>query len=66
MAEPQWPLMAVKDGQLGNITPVLVMVESESDLTTILHQVQPGSIAYLAGFGTLWQLDASETWQGVE
>ena len=52
----------VKDGVLykGNVAES-VMVESSEDLSS-LTGLTPGSIAYTAGFESIWQLDASNTW----
>ena len=41
-----------------------VMVESESDLAS-LNNYAVGSIAYTAGFGSMWQLNASGEWVEV-
>ena len=45
--------------------PLNIMVESESDLTALAGKVDPGSIAYTAGYGSAWQLDASGAWQTI-
>lgn len=45
--------------------PMNIMVESESDLTALAGKVDPGSIAYTAGYGSAWQLDASGAWQTI-
>lgn len=52
----------VKDGVLykGNVADS-VMIESSSDLAS-LTDLTPGSIAYTAGFASMWQLSASGTW----
>ena len=52
----------VKDGVLykGNVADS-VMVESSEDLTG-LTGLTPGSIAYTAGFGSMWQLNSDSTW----
>ena len=42
-----------------------VMVESSDDLTALAGMVSPGSIAYTAGYGSVWQLDAAGSWQDV-
>ena len=55
----------VKDGEVTeNVSGLAVMVESESDLAN-LTGYPPTSIAYTAGFGSIWQLDADGTWQSV-
>ena len=41
-----------------------VMVESESDLAS-LDNYAVGSIAYTAGFGSMWQLSADGEWVEV-
>lgn len=38
-----------------------VMVTAESDLAQ-LDGYLPGAVAYTAGFGSMWQLDASGSW----
>lgn len=55
----------VKDGELFKDSVMgSVMVESENDLTN-LTQYETGSIAYTAGYGSVWQKDASGTWQAI-
>ena len=55
----------VKDGEVHlNVSGLAVMVESSSDLTE-LTDYPPSTIAYTAGFGNMWQLDASGTWQSI-
>ena len=41
-----------------------VMVTAESDLEN-LEGYNPGTIAYTAGFGSIWQLAADGTWVEV-
>ena len=55
----------VKDGKLykGNVADS-VMIESSDDLTN-LTDLCPGSIAYTAGFQSMWQLSASGTWVSI-
>ena len=56
----------VKDGVLFTNAPIqLYMVESSSDLTN-LTQAKPGSFAFTAGMGSVWNLDADGSWQSVE
>lgn len=56
----------VDDGVLMVNAPLmLVQVESGSDLTN-LTQCKPGTIAFTAGFATIWQLGTSGTWAEVE
>lgn len=52
----------VKDNVLykGNVADS-VMVSSSDDLSS-LTGLMPGSIAYTAGFGSMWQLNASGSW----
>lgn len=38
-----------------------VLVESQSDLTN-LDGYAPGTVAYTAGFGSMWQLAANGSW----
>ena len=40
-----------------------VMVSSESDLEEL--NVEPGTVAYTAGFGNMWQMDAEGTWHAI-
>lgn len=55
----------VKSGTLYTGSPMsLVMVESQSQLST-LEGYGPGTIAYTAGFGSMWQMDADGTWTEV-
>lgn len=55
----------VKDGeQYINVSGLAVMVESESDLDNLIGY-PPTSIAYTAGFGNLWQMDADGNWQSI-
>ena len=55
----------IKDGAIiDNATITAIMVEEESDLTGLTGCI-PGSIAYTAGFGSMWQLDADGQWQEV-
>lgn len=41
--------------------PSSIMISDESDLDE-LTEYTPGSIAYTAGFGEMWQLGADGTW----
>ena len=50
------------DGVLREDVPCKgVMVTAESDLAN-LPDYQPGTIAFVAGFGSMWQLSAAGTW----
>lgn len=56
----------VKDGELYKHQAVsIIMVESSSDLT-LLTDYAPGSLAYTAGFGSVWQMDADGEWVAIE
>ena len=56
-------LDVVVDGVLKEDYPCkAVMVESSSDLAN-LPDYAPGTIAFTAGFGTMWQKDSDGTWQ---
>lgn len=46
------------------VTASAVMVTAEADLAN-LTDYEPGSIAYVAGFGSMWQLGADGTWETV-
>ena len=53
------------DGVLREDVPCKgVMVTAESDLAS-LPDYQPGTIAFTAGFGSMWQLSAAGTWAEV-
>lgn len=55
----------IKNGAIiANTMASIIMVESESDLSDLTGCI-PGSIAYTAGFGSMWQLDADGVWQEV-
>lgn len=41
-----------------------ILVTSKADLDN-LTGYKPGSVAYTAGFGNMWQLDASGEWQTI-
>ena len=52
----------IKSGTLYKGSPILlVMVPAESDLSD-LTDYPPGTIAYTAGFASMWQLAADGTW----
>lgn len=51
----------VKNGELHKGgSSASVMVTAQSDLANL--PVEPGTIAYTAGFGQMWQLAANGTW----
>lgn len=53
------------DGVLREDVPCKgVMVTAQSDLAN-LPDYQPGTIAFVAGFGSMWQLSADGTWTEV-
>lgn len=55
----------ILDGVVIKDAPVkTIIVTSESDLAG-LEGYEPGTVAYTAGFGSMWQLDASGDWQEV-
>ncbi len=54
----------IKDGNIENATTIAMMVESESDLDHLTH-LDPGSIAYTAGFQRIWQFSSDGTWVSV-
>ena len=41
-----------------------ILVTSKADLDN-LTGYKPGSVAYTAGFGNMWQLDANGEWQAI-
>lgn len=52
----------VKDGEIFRNVPLqLVEVSSESELS-ILTDFLPGTIAYIAGFQSMWQKAPDGTW----
>lgn len=54
-----------EDGVLREDVPCKgVMVRAQTDLAN-LPDYQPGTLAFTAGFGSMWQLDASGEWQEV-
>lgn len=53
------------DGVLREDVPCKgVMVTAESDLAN-LPDYQPGTLAFTAGFASMWQKSAAGTWQEV-
>ena len=42
-----------------------VMVSAQADLAS-LEGYEPGTIAYTAGFGSMWQLGLDGTWTAIE
>ena len=55
----------VQNGEIKkNAVAQSIMVESESDLENLTGYAA-GSIAYTAGFGSMWQLDADGEWVEV-
>lgn len=53
------------DGAIQTEVPVVcVMVRSSSDLSA-LSDYKPGTIAFTAGFGSLWQKAADGTWEEI-
>ena len=54
------------DGVLREDVPCKgVMVTAESDLAN-LPDYQPGTIAFTAGFGSMWQKAADGDWEEIE
>lgn len=45
--------------------PQAILVESQADLEH-LGEVPAGSIAYTAGYGSMWQLSAAGSWEAIE
>ena len=64
--EQQFPLMAVVNGQLSSISPVLTLVKNTTERDAITDKVPVGSFAYTAGFANIWQKDADGSWQEAE
>ena len=55
----------VANGRLHTNTPIKsVMITAETDLA-LLTGYEPGTIAYTAGFGSMWQLAADGTWASI-
>lgn len=47
-----------------NITAT-IMVESEADLSDLPNTIEVGSIAFAAGFGSMWQKGLDGTWEVI-
>lgn len=55
----------VQNGMLHKSAPVRsVLVESESDLA-LLTDYEPGTIAYTAGYTSIWQKSTTDTWESI-
>lgn len=55
----------VMDGTIYKNSPVKnVLVESSSDLS-LLEDYDPGTIAYTAGYQSMWQKDVSGDWESI-
>ena len=55
----------VKNGDIISNAPIkMVLVSSQSDLT-LLTDYEPGTIAYTAGFQTMWQKAPDNTWANM-
>lgn len=53
------------DGVITQTAPkTSIMVGSKSDLAG-LTDMAPTTVAYTAGFGNMWQLDADGVWQAI-
>ena len=53
-----------KDGSLQKVNPAIeVMVDSAADLNSLLD-LAPGSIAYTAGHGSVWEMGLDGQWVG--
>lgn len=58
-------LSYIKDGIIHKNVPLKsVMITSQSELS-ILTDYEPGTIAYTAGFASMWQLSADGTWISI-
>ncbi len=56
----------VQDGVVYKNSPMnIVLVSSQSDLS-LLDEYEPGTIAYTAGFATMWQKSSAGTWAEME
>ena len=64
--EQQYPLMAVVNGNLSSISPLLVLVKDSTERDAITDEVPAGTIAYTAGATAVWQKDADGSWQDFE
>ena len=47
------------------VTNKQILVESETDLTSLPATIPPGSIAFTAGFGSMWQKGIDGTWEVI-
>ena len=55
----------IKNGEIYTNNPLQsILVNSQSDLATLTGYL-PGTIAYTAGFASMWQLSAAGTWVEV-
>ena len=58
--------VVTEDGKVLEDVPCKpVMVPSDPNELTGLPDYQPGTIAFTAGFGSMWQKDATGEWQEV-
>lgn len=57
----------VKNGELyqGN-TAQAILVKNQAELDEVKKHVAPGSIAYTAGYGSMWQLSAAGSWEEIQ
>lgn len=55
----------VVDGEVYENAPIkIILISSESELE-LLSKYEPGSIAYTAGFTSMWQKAPDGTWQDM-
>lgn len=47
------------------VTNKNILVESADDLENLPGDIPPGSIAYTAGFGSMWQKGIDGTWEVI-
>lgn len=52
-----------EENKIRPVTADSILIGSESDLATL--DAVPGTVAYTAGFGNMWQLDASGGWVAI-
>lgn len=53
----------LKDGVLHKGALMHLMVGSEADLANLPEDIMPGSVAYTAGYASVWQKTADSTWE---
>lgn len=55
----------VKNGLVLKGVTMQVMVGSEDDLVNLPEDIMPGSVAFTAGYGSMWQKAADGSWEEI-